>query len=306
MRLRLGRSGRSAFVILSAASFAACSNEPLDSAGTTAAVESSAPVSRAHIMPLSAHGKGSAPRQAAPIQAQLTYRGGPVLQNVNVVTVFWGRNVPSTSRINAFYRDVTNSAYYDWLTEYNTDNPSQQIGRGTFGGTFTDGSAPRGTIKDASIQSRLARNIDQHRVPAPDANTLYAIHFSPGITINLDGSLSCGSFCAYHNSFSHNGVNVYYSVIPNQADPGCNQGCGSHPDPFDNTTSTSSHELVEATTDADVGADNDLAWYDDTNGEIGDICAAFDGSSAGYVVQLQWSNSQNACIDGNGTVAGNN
>jgi hypothetical protein len=35
------------------------------------------------------------------------------------------------------------------------------------------------------------------------------------------------------------------------------------------TTGTSSHELCEAITDAVPGT----GWYEDTNGEIGDICA---------------------------------
>ena len=69
---------------------------------------------------------------------------------------------------------------------------------------------------------------------------------------------------------------------------------------FNNTTSVASHELTEASTDADVG-ENNLAWYDDTNGEIGDICNAEQGSIAGYVVQKQWSNKAGACIVTGGT-----
>ena len=37
-------------------------------------------------------------------------------------------------------------------------------------------------------------------------------------------------------------------------------------------------------------------WYDDTNGEIGDICAWKTKTVAGYTVQLEWSNKQGACI----------
>jgi hypothetical protein len=39
--------------------------------------------------------------------------------------------------------------------------------------------------------------------------------------------------------------------------------------PIDALTSTSSHELCEAITDPIPGQ----GWYDDANGEIGDICA---------------------------------
>ena len=97
----------------------------------------------------------------------------------------------------------------------------------------------------------------------PDGNTLYAVHFAPGINITgSDGSKSCQVFCAYHGSYSKNGTNVYYSIVPDQGGS-CAGGCGNDPSTFNNTTSVASHELVEATTDADV-AQNNLAWYDDT------------------------------------------
>ena len=57
-------------------------------------------------------------------------------------------------------------------------------------------------------------------------------------------------------------------------------------------TSTSSHELCESITDPVLGE----GWYDDTNGEIGDICAWQTRQLGSYTVQLEWSNRQNACI----------
>jgi hypothetical protein len=49
--------------------------------------------------------------------------------------------------------------------------------------------------------------------------------------------------------------------------------------------------LSEAITDPVPGA----GWYDDVNGEIGDICAWNFKQVAGYNVQLEWSNQQNKC-----------
>ena len=61
------------------------------------------------------------------------------------------------------------------------------------------------------------------------------------------------------------------------------------------------HSRVEATTDPAVGLATvfgpPLAWYDPNNGEIGDICNAIQGTSAGFVVQKEWSNAANACVD---------
>ena len=54
---------------------------------------------------------------------------------------------------------------------------------------------------------------------------------------------------------------------------------------------TSSHELCESVTDPVPGQ----GWYDDANGEIGDICAWQTKTLDGYTVQLEWSNSAGAC-----------
>jgi hypothetical protein len=86
---------------------------------------------------------------------------------------------------------------------------------------------------------------------------------------------------------------------------GCDTGCGTDPSLFNNQTSVASHEMVEAITDAAVGLATanapPLAWYDQTNGEIGDICNAQQGTFVGsdgvtYTVQLEFSNQASDCI----------
>jgi hypothetical protein len=83
-------------------------------------------------------------------------------------------------------------------------------------------------------------------------------------------------------------------------------GCGNGTR-YQNETSVSSHELIEAVTDAEVGLATTsappLAWYDNTNGEIGDICNAQQatvtgGDSRTYTVQREFSNLQNNCVVG--------
>jgi hypothetical protein len=73
--------------------------------------------------------------------------------------------------------------------------------------------------------------------------------------------------------------------------PGCS-GCTGGLAAPDALTSTSSHELCEAITDAVPGT----GWYDQTHGEIGDICAWKTKQLGGYTVQLEWSNQQNNCM----------
>jgi hypothetical protein len=262
-----------------------------------------------HVMPVSRpepSGFSALKNQAGPPGAQLQYFGGPVLQNVRVVTLFWNKQVQFQSQLNSFYGAVINSAYFDWLNEYNTASPAQKIGRGTFGGSVTDPSPPASTsLTDAQIQTEIAKLLDNKTLPANNANTLYAVHFPPGVSITMaDGSGSCSVFCAYHSTFVHGGANVYYSIVPDQGGS-CAGGCGGAPSLFNNTTSVASHELVEATTDPAVGLATSvaapIAWYDPTNGEIGDICNAQQGTAAGFTVQLEWSNKANNCIDHAGT-----
>ena len=65
-------------------------------------------------------GGGPAPQPEA--TCHLNYYGGKVLQNVVVEEVNWGTGVNATvqSTLGGFYAAVTASAYFDWLSEYNT------------------------------------------------------------------------------------------------------------------------------------------------------------------------------------------
>lgn len=268
------------------------------------------PSSRVHVMPWRAPAKANQPIQTATI-GHLSYYGGRVIQHVYVIVVFWTPKVDPIiiNGIPVFFGSITNSPYFDWLAEYNTTNPAQAIGRGSFGGAYTiTPSITSNSLTDAQIQTELNNQINAGVLPSPTSNTVYMTYFPAGISITQGGSGSCvpGGFCAYHGTFNGTQGEVYYGVMPNMAPgSGCNTGCGADPTWFNNATSVSSHELLEAVTDAEVGlatvVGSPLAWYDSTNGEIGDICNAQQGTVVGadgttYVVQKAWSNAQNACV----------
>jgi hypothetical protein len=61
---------------------------------------------------------------------------------------------------------------------------------------------------------------------------------------------------------------------------------------LDSLTTTASHELAEAVTDPVPGT----GWYDDANGEIGDVCAWQRKQLDRWTVQLKWSNAAQACV----------
>jgi hypothetical protein len=266
---------------------------------------------------------------SAPPGAHLNYYGGRVVSNMQVVIVLWGSgsyesHVTSTSTPSmlTFYQQILgNGSYSAWLNrEYNTvgQATNQIIGPGGVVAqspiTITP-SVTSSTISDAQIQAELAKQIQAGTLPAPtrDAagnnNTYYAIFFPHGKTITLGGSNSCqnGGFCAYHGTAAAVGHEIYYGVHPDmQAGSGCDTGCGNAATAFGNYTSVASHEMTETITDAEVGNASvlgpPLAWYDPTNGEIGDICNALQGSYAAldgqtYTIQFEFSNAQNNCIN---------
>ena len=235
---------------------------------------------------------------AAPAGAHLTNFGGPTLTQVSVHPVFWNANTQFQPNLNAFYNAVTNSTLYDMLHQYSS------IGRGSGVAGFVDNRTTT-SVSDAAIHTELNRLFTAGSLPLPTTNNYYPVHFPSGVTITAsDGSKSCQVFCAYHGTYVRNGVNVNYGVIPDQGG-GCANGCGRNAQRVNNLDSVASHELVEATTDPAVGLATTfsppLAWYDQNNGEIGDICNAQQGTTVGgdgatYTIQLEFSNSANNCV----------
>jgi len=228
-------------------------------------------------------------RVAAPA-VEFTYRGGPLLTSVDVLTVFWGAAwnesalAPLADDLNAFFADVVDSPYLDQLAEYSTDE--QTIGRGTFAGTQTLSNDPASAVvSDAEIQDVLQSALAAGELPEPGPNRLYALFVPPGVAVDLGGDLSCRVFCGYHNAI---GNEVFYAVLPH---PNC-AGCLGGMSVLDSLTTTGSHELAEAVTDPVPGA----GWYDDANGEIGDVCAWQTKQLDRWVVQLEWSNEAGACV----------
>jgi hypothetical protein len=255
-------------------------------------------VPRGHMRSLP--GEGAAARRASG-QGQKThmvYRGGPVISSVKVFTVFWSPSVPNQSGLPGFYASLVQGPYVDLLTEY--DTPTQNIGRGSYLGTYVDGAAPSdSTITDDQIAQELARLLDAGSLPAADADTLFMVHFPAGVTITMDGNTSCQQFCAYHSSFTHGSGTVYYGVMPDFSG-GC-ASCGGESNAFDGTTVVAAHEVGEAMTDPNIGVANQnqdehqLGWYDDVSSEIGDVCEGQSATVGGYRVTKLWSNKANAC-----------
>jgi hypothetical protein len=226
----------------------------------------------------------------APVAApRLTYRGGPVLASVQVFLIFWGDAWPADplaaqmQQLNDFFEYVLTSSLMDQLAEY--DVQGFTIGHGTRTGAIAVTTAPPSTVSDADVRHFIRDQLASNpAIPQPTPSSLYFVFLPPGVTSGLHGSSSCVNFCGYHD----HDAEVYYAVMPHPDCDGCAGGLAA----IDAMTTTSSHELCEALTDPVPGS----GWYDDSNGEIGDICAWKTKQLGGYTVQLEWSNSKDACV----------
>lgn len=221
---------------------------------------------------------------------RLTYRGGPVLASVGVFVLYWGdawtqgdaAQLPQ--QLDGFFDYVLTSSLMDQLAEY--DTPAAAIGHGSRIGSHNVAGAPPADVSDADVQSMIRSQIASGGpVPQPSASTLYFVFLPPGVTVSMDGGASCQSFCGYHDDIDSQ---IFYAVMPY---PGCS-GCTGGLSLLDALTSTTSHELCEAITDPIPGT----GWYDDQNGEIGDICAWKTKRLGSYTVQLEWSNRSQTCL----------
>ena len=230
---------------------------------------------------------GAASPLASP--AQLVYGNGPLLTAVQVFTIFWGstwQQAPLSSTlqsINSFFDAILTSSLIDQLAEYNTS--TLQIGHGSRIGTTTITTDPGTSVDDTAIQQMLNTGIANNTFPKPTANTLYFVYLPSGVTVTQGGSSSCTAFCGYHDDINSQ---IFYAIMPY---PDCT-GCESTLAVLDALTQTSSHELCEAITDPIPGQ----GWYDQANGEIGDICAWQSKQVGGYTVQKEWSNRSNSCV----------
>lgn len=235
-----------------------------------------------------------APKSYLPVAgaspAQLTYRNGPLLANVDVISIYWGSkwltaaNQNTRNQLDMFLDYLVTSPYMDQLKEYSV--PAYQIGYGTHSESFIT-STPIITplVLDLQIKNFLKKQITNGIFPQPTVNSLYVIFTQPGVVVQKSIGVSCVTFCGYHDQINRQ---LFYAVIPY---PSC-ASCHGSLSTFDALTTITSHEFAEAITDPIPGS----GWYDNSNGEIGDICPFQTKQLASYTVQKEWSNASGVCL----------
>ncbi|HSQ65031.1 MAG TPA: hypothetical protein VLM85_17530 [Polyangiaceae bacterium] len=251
------------------------------------------------------------------------YNGGRVIANPKVVTItFSNDDATMVTRLQQFGDTITSTPWWSSITAEYCQQPGSKpcIGPGTGGGHVVIADPPAASYTDSSQggASSIQDFIKQHVTgtstgdagagdagdggeggaaapdfPVPDDNTLYAIYFPAGVSIDLDGSGSCNTFGAYHNTVmlpnaTNQLIPVAYAIIPR-----CDVKEAV-------TTVSASHEIAEAATDPDIGVGqvgyymlNQLWAF--AGGEVGDLCVSFTGNSdtvveSTFTVQRSWSN----------------
>ena len=235
------------------------------------------------------------------------YYGGPVVSNVQIVSILWGPNVAKATvdGVPEYLTAMANSTYVDQLSIYDTfrrgvnghKGTRQHIERGTFIGQIQITPKHKSLdLTDGEIIKELKYQIGLGVLPPTSLDTWYVIYFPANITIFLPGyGYSCSDWDAYHWSKDRTRAatnNIYYAVEP---------ACGA----FDFITWTSSHEFAETLTDP-IGNGTPMypdAWVGPGNSEIGDLCMGDFGTLSdgvnSYEVQQVYLDNIPGCSTGN-------
>ena len=299
------------------------------------------PGGHVHLMPTRpvARSLGLGRASVAASAVDVTYRGGPVMQaGTRTVPIFWE---PATLQdgssgavdanydtlIQRFLGDIGGHGLYNSLTQYFEvvgGHTKYIVNSSGFLQAVVDTTpypAPAGPcvtnaitncIDDDQLQAEIATDITAGSLPT-DLSTMYIAFTDPMESSCFDDAncfnpenLNAWTYCAYHGSFSMAGKPVVYANLPYMDSSDISiLLCGGGVDTpngdaaFDDETAPLSHEFSEAVTDPNPG---DLAWYDDANGEIGDMCVGditdVTWGSHTYMVQKEWSNAATACVPG--------
>jgi len=215
--------------------------------------------------------------------------------------------------VTNFLTDIGTTPWANVVSEYYNKSGNYILGKWNFaqaltgtGASCTSSSCP---ITDAQIQSLLLASY-RTKFPSttcPSTNVHILFYAWKGYSINQGGSYSCQQFCGYHGAINTTNAacsTFTYSVYPYLGTDGpCGAVCGPAI-PINNMFSVMSHEIGETVTNPQVNFANQykppLAWYDPTNGEIGDICNGAQATTTAsngkpYTVQKLWSNKLNLC-----------
>lgn len=224
---------------------------------------------------------------------QLSYYGGPYLQSESAYDIYvncgsascWG--APGT-----FLTNLAGSTFIHLLDQYTGTSTNNRY---TFAGGLLENYNTSYTLQDQDIYNMV------HAAAAAYGGGgyghIYHVFLENGVRQCSSAAGGCylQQYCAYHGAVNFSDIgHTLYSVEPYQNVSGCNSPSGKL---TDSTNSTLSHEYYETITDPDV--QTNVAWYNSSYGEIGDICRNAYGyvnvGGTNFYIQSEWSNRYQAC-----------
>lgn len=213
----------------------------------------------------------------------LVNNGGPTMGSATSYNILVNASdeSPWGGMISQYQNDMNNSNMIGILTQYTGGG----LGSYPVAGDYTVSYNTSTQLADQDIYNIVYQVASQ--TGATGYGAIYHVFLQNGVQQCSQSAGGCygQQYCAYHGATDYTDIgHVIYSTQPYEAIPGCDVGAGSpNGDVADSTASVLSHESYEAYTDPDV--QTNLAWYNQTAGEIGDICAPANGVPTG-VVQL--------------------
>lgn len=233
-----------------------------------------------------------APHQPFP---EVENSGGEVLKYPKVVVITYDSD-PLRKEMEDFSSKIGATSYWKTITaEYG-------VGELTMSGTVHLAAAAPEMTTSSDIETWLVENLDgpdgpKEGWPKIEEETIYAVFYPAETTIEDRTGTSCRDYGGYHSEIQTTKGSVPYAVLPRCEGHGWGPG-------YSATTSSASHEYIEAVTDPFPFTNpayqqidqNHYLWTVFTGGgEVGDMCtqqpgARYRPADFPYTVQRSWSN----------------
>jgi len=222
----------------------------------------------------------------------VTHQGGPVLENIELVPVYFGDD-PLRADLERFNTWIVASDYWAQAgAQYSVQAGTRKA--------FVHFEKPLASpLSDAQIDIWIDARVADGTLPKPSANTVFGLYFPAETTITTEGSNSCSGFAGLHG-FASIANPIFTGKVPFLVIPRCSFSSG---DELMIATNVASHELFEAATDPFPstrpawqldGADGKPleAWQILGGLELSDLCEShYYDVIDGFTVQDLWSNS---------------
>jgi hypothetical protein len=287
-------------------------------------------------------------------QDTFEFGGGPVIRSPKVIVIYWGDPDPAYRQaMDRFYSQLTRSSYMARLSDYNAppitqtysnlptafkqwyaQNTPQTMGSARYAGSYVirpswKKSSGKTMVGTTDIGPELDYQVSVGKLPRPDRNTIYALHFSTDWAVYMGTNLfgwKVGNwvgegFCGYHAAYYSFHTNQPFVYTVNSLLDGIS-GCQMGSNTFDSETYLASHELMESITDPgsdviyggflSVGiSKGERAWYDHAKTissgfkphEVADQCRGVQARIRtspdprdDYAVAATWQFHSNSCV----------